>query len=220
MLGCPSPSNAIPQQTQRHPAAPGHLETPRGPSRLVSSQRPTARSVCGGVRQEEHALTSREVSISCSPTRTHVMQRRTVLDHNALERAATCVQTPRTRCGCGWCRGFSPAPMPSGHWPQPVRCRVIGPRHICASRARGRGGFSQPEGRRERTEAHPANPEEGERTWPLSYAFRPPCRSSPSSRVQSKRQGQRSKTCWMSWDGISPGSETNGVMSGERCGSS
>jgi hypothetical protein len=37
MLGCPSPSSATPQQTQRHTAAPGHLETPRGPSRLVSS---------------------------------------------------------------------------------------------------------------------------------------------------------------------------------------
>ncbi len=57
MLGCPSPCSATPQQIQRHPAAPEYLETPRGPSRLVSSRCPAARSVCGGVGQEEHALT-------------------------------------------------------------------------------------------------------------------------------------------------------------------
>jgi molybdopterin converting factor small subunit len=44
----------------------------------------------------------------------------------------------------------------------------------------------------ESPEAHPANPEEGEGTWRLWYVFRPPCRSSPSSRVPSKQQGPRS----------------------------
>jgi hypothetical protein len=85
MLGCPSPASATLPQTPRHLAAPGHLETPRGPSRLMSSQCPTARSVCGGVRQEEHALTSREVSLSCRTTRTCAMRRHRVSAHRRLQ---------------------------------------------------------------------------------------------------------------------------------------
>src|SRR5262249_10087912 len=65
----------------------------------------------------------------------------------------------------------------------------------------------------ESPEARPANPEEGEGTCRLWYVFRPPCRSSPSSRVPSKRPGPRSTTCWSSWDAISPDSEPNCVMS-------
>jgi hypothetical protein len=84
--------------------------------------------------RRNNALTLREVSISCGPTRTHVMPRCAVLDHTALEQAATCVQMPRARRGCGWCNDFAPDERPSRDGQQPVRGCVTWSQNICASR--------------------------------------------------------------------------------------